>query len=349
MTDLNQNSPLPQDERSAFESAYAAEFSNARVQVYTAKDIASMREGDSYGERPYLNGHWKGWQARAALAQPSPAGEFSDAYQGAREDLAIWKRRALEAEQALREEKILTERLGNALNDENGPTFMGEPKVEQPSPAPELERPDAVAWGAFYFGGKHAGKLYAHCNTESEVDAYILDIHRSSDSLTLRKGALYAAPVAPVAPLAPLAQDGQVPDGFALVPDHPSADAIVTALYRRFKDWSSRGFGPEDVTWCEVKADLLALVTQAGQVPEGYALIPTRLLLDKELIECIAFHCGDGGGSYGDYQNGILFIGEITDDDGRQVHGLHLACAECEEEGYTTLVEFAAAPAQVGE
>lgn len=92
-----------------------------------------------------------------------------------------------------------------------------------------------------------------------------------------------------------------------------------------------------------------APVAQAGQVPEGYALIPTRLLLDKELIECIAFHCGDGGGSYGDYQDGILFIGEITDDDGRQVHGLHLACAECEEEGYTTLVEFAAAPAQGGE
>lgn len=91
------------------------------------------------------------------------------------------------------------------------------------------------------------------------------------------------------------------------------------------------------------------LVAQAGQVPAGYALIPTRLLLDKELIESIAFHCGDGGGSYGDYQDGILFIGEITDDDGRQVHGLHLACAECEEEGYTTLVEFAAAPAQGGE
>ncbi|NMZ77681.1 hypothetical protein HBO32_31775, partial [Pseudomonas nitroreducens] len=87
---------------------------------------------------------WAIEKARAALAQPSPAGEFGDAYQGAREDLAIWKRRALEAEQALREEKILTERLGNALNDDNGPTFMGEPNVAQPSPAPELERPEVV-------------------------------------------------------------------------------------------------------------------------------------------------------------------------------------------------------------
>lgn len=71
MTAPTKNSPLLQDDRSAFEAAYAAEFSNARIQVYTAKDIASMREGDSYGERPYLNGHWKGWQARAAVAQSS--------------------------------------------------------------------------------------------------------------------------------------------------------------------------------------------------------------------------------------------------------------------------------------
>lgn len=67
MTDMTKNSPFLQEERSAFEAAYAAEFSNARVQVYTANDIASMREGDGYGERPYLNGQWKGWQARAAL------------------------------------------------------------------------------------------------------------------------------------------------------------------------------------------------------------------------------------------------------------------------------------------
>lgn len=61
-------------------------------------------------------------RARAALAQPSPAGEYGDAYQGAREDIAIWKRRALEAEQALRQAH-------------NGQTFMGEPLV-QPYEAP---------------------------------------------------------------------------------------------------------------------------------------------------------------------------------------------------------------------
>lgn len=71
--------------------------------------------------------------AHALLARlnssPVSAGEYGDAYQGAREDLAIWKRRALEAESKIREQDQIIENMGNALNDENGPTFMGEPVV----------------------------------------------------------------------------------------------------------------------------------------------------------------------------------------------------------------------------
>lgn len=37
-------------------------------------------------------------------------------------------------------------------------------------------------------------------------------------------------------------------------------DALTTKLYRRFKDWNKRGFGPDDVTWCEVRADLAAML-----------------------------------------------------------------------------------------
>ncbi len=53
--------------------------------------------------------------------------EFGDAYQGAREDLASWKRRALEAEAKVREQDGIIDRLGDALNDENGPCRFGEP------------------------------------------------------------------------------------------------------------------------------------------------------------------------------------------------------------------------------
>lgn len=65
-------------------------------------------------------------------------GEFGDAYQGAREDLAIWKRRALDAEQALREEVAISGRLVDALNEESGPTFMGEPLVSDKTEAVAL-------------------------------------------------------------------------------------------------------------------------------------------------------------------------------------------------------------------
>jgi len=49
------------------------------------------------------------------VAAPPP--DISDAYAGAREDLAIWKKRALEAEELNRK----------FIADINGQTFMGEP------------------------------------------------------------------------------------------------------------------------------------------------------------------------------------------------------------------------------
>jgi hypothetical protein len=66
-----------------------------------------------------------GWNRRASLAPVSAQQpDMSDAYVGAREDLAVWKKRALEAEESCR-------RMTAALNAENGPTFMGEPVSAQ--------------------------------------------------------------------------------------------------------------------------------------------------------------------------------------------------------------------------
>ena len=50
---------------------------------------------------------------------------LTDAYCGAREDLAIWKRRALEAEEKLRTESAASSRLVSELNAENGPPSIG--------------------------------------------------------------------------------------------------------------------------------------------------------------------------------------------------------------------------------
>jgi tetratricopeptide (TPR) repeat protein len=62
-------------------------------------------------------------QALAQQEQPASV----DAYNGAREDVAIWKKRALEAEELNR--KFIAE--------VNGPTYLGEPvKQEQPAQEP---------------------------------------------------------------------------------------------------------------------------------------------------------------------------------------------------------------------
>lgn len=55
---------------------------------------------------------------------------------GSREDLAIWKRRALEAERDLRAERETASRLAAEINAINGPTRLGEPApTAQPAPA----------------------------------------------------------------------------------------------------------------------------------------------------------------------------------------------------------------------
>ncbi len=64
----------------------------------------------------------------AAPAQPAAQGEFGDAYQGAREDLAIWKRRALEAEEKLRQQGSIIDHL---TLEAQGETRMGEPHIAQ--------------------------------------------------------------------------------------------------------------------------------------------------------------------------------------------------------------------------
>lgn len=75
-----------------------------------------------------------------------------------------------------------------------------------------MEQQEPVAWGAFYFGGKLNGKLYSQCATEAQIDKYIVDRHRSDDSNTFRKAALYALPGAQPAPSFADAYQGAMED-----------------------------------------------------------------------------------------------------------------------------------------
>lgn len=100
----------------------------------------------------------------------------------------------------------------------------------------------------------------------------------------------------------------------------------------------------------QLQADLTARDQRIDQLeqqrpgPDGFALVPRSMLLAKEVIGVINFHCGDTdqeeGGQFGQYTDGRLWVGYVLDDDGNKVHGLHIATDEYQEEGSTTLVEF---------
>lgn len=100
---------------------------------------------DAYGKGHFTPAIIDCYRAMLAAVPAHPAerqeqGEFGDAYQGAREDLAIWKRRALEAEARVRHQDQIIDQMGEDLNAINGPTFMGEPVLPASPAQPEVQR-----------------------------------------------------------------------------------------------------------------------------------------------------------------------------------------------------------------
>ena len=90
----------------------------------TATDLLRESYDDVIqGSIPDSDDPWYGYpwfeNTRAALAEPAQAAapDMTDAYAGAREDLSIWKKRALEAE-------ALNRKFAASINS---PSFMGEP------------------------------------------------------------------------------------------------------------------------------------------------------------------------------------------------------------------------------
>lgn len=98
--------------------------------------------------------------------------------------------------------------------------------------------------------------------------------------------------------------------------------------------------------YAELEAKYAALsAVRARAIPEGYALVPQQIFLEPSDIESICSQCGDGHESgYGDFTDGLLWVGNIQHDDGGIVHGLHISSADYTEEGGVTVCEFAAQP-----
>lgn len=90
----------------------------------------------------------------------------------------------------------------------------------------------------------------------------------------------------------------------------------------------------------ELKAEKDALAAEL--IPEGYVLVPQQMHLSADAMESLCFHCGDGGFAFGDFTDGILWVGDIENDDGTKTYGLNIATAEYPEEGSANVSEFAA-------
>ena len=95
----------------------------------------SLHELDAQFSYPGLCGE----SAAELLRQHAEIERLKAAYIGAQEDIAIWKRRALEAEEKFRSESTVSARFASELNAENGPTHMGEPALQrQPLTAEQI-------------------------------------------------------------------------------------------------------------------------------------------------------------------------------------------------------------------
>lgn len=80
---------------------------------------------------------------------------------------------------------------------------------------------------------------------------------------------------------------------------------------------------------------------RAEVIPDGYVLVPQQMFLDSEDIESICSQCGNGAeNEYGDYCDGLLWVGNIQDDAGNITHGLHISSADYPEDGGITLHAF---------
>src|SRR5690606_24092966 len=115
--------------------------------------------------------------------------------------------------------------------------------------ADRQRRGEPVAWAAVHFGGRRDGKIYTTCDTREQIEAYIQDVHQSSDSLTLRARPLAFAD-------APVAAQAQ--------PSMPALTDAMRAVIRNEHDV----YGNEDALYA-------ALCAAAQTQPLPDSLIPT--------------------------------------------------------------------------
>lgn len=85
----------------------------------------------------------------------------------------------------------------------------------------------------------------------------------------------------------------------------------------------------------------LRSATSIMAIPEGWKLVPEQMHVDEAGIEAICDRCGNGGEQYGEFTDGLFWVGELSND-GVIKYGLNVASADYPDEGSITVYEFVA-------
>ena len=213
-----------------------------------------------------------------ALPGAQPAPNFADAYQGAMEEVAIWKKRALEAEDLNR--KFVAEI--------NGPTYMGEPAQPAPS-VPNGWKEAAIAWEVCASIHREYGKGKDPFFNTRQGDF----VKHANDARAM----LAASPKQEAQP-APSEQDASVRKAWARFSHelHRSPDAPYPGMADAFEQHFSQSFidrewRAEATTWAAAwKAAKRHCGQIAPSVPDRWKLVPIEPTLNMLTAATLSSH-----------------------------------------------------------
>lgn len=106
--------------------------------------------------------------------------------------------------------------------------------------------------------------------------------------------------------------------------------------------WRAFNQAPGLIFWDKIESAINASNTHPPQsqgVPEGYVLAPKSMCITQEDVGLIVMMTGWDDEDQDDAE-GVLWFGQIEDDEGNRTHGLNISCSECMEEGAIQLVQF---------
>lgn len=177
----------------------------------------------------------------APVSEAKAQGEYGDAYQGAREDLAIWKQRALKAEEKVRQQEQIIDHL---TSEAQGESRFGEPVITAGEPCV----PDGYVLADKKSLGMVLQALVNAPHHIRELQATRQPIELFSDNPINVLIANYETPAAPV-------QQVSVPDGWkhGLPPEGEICEA-------RIPHHTADG---RQMIWCEVEVIAHSIINGA--------------------------------------------------------------------------------------